>query len=124
MINKFKHLYPIDATGDAVIGDRVIFQKAIFIGRYPYGYFSHYEIIEAEILKDSYGEKKQQHTFTLKDINTNTIFKIKGRNLYRNGLYRKPWKDEQQRLIAQKEKHCRGNEARKIRDHRKDRKES
>jgi len=107
--------YCVDCTGDAVVGDTVCFDKAIFTGSFRSPVFSHYERVEGEIINDSYGAEKQQHTFTIK-LNCGVVVIIKGRNLYRNGLFRQPWQDEAQREILLAEKHKRGDRARAQRD--------
>lgn len=113
-----KDEYPICCTGDVVVGDKIWFPLAIFNGQYPYGEFSHYEQIEAIVAKDSYGIMKQQHTFTLAVLDQTAYMKIKGRRLYRNGVWRKPWANEGLRRTAQEEKHARGAKARKERQRR------
>ena len=107
--------YPIDCTGDAVVGDFVMFERAVFEGSYRRPVFVENETIHAEIIRDSYGADRQQHTFTLKTADGRTL-RIKGRNLYRNGTRRMAWPDESQRQLAQDEKHGRGNSARAVRD--------
>lgn len=106
--------YTIDCTGDCVVGDEVRFERAIFSGSYRRPNFIGTEIVEGVIIKDSYGAGKQQHTFTL-ELADGTKTLIKGRNLYRNGVYRKPWFDEAERKLVANEKHLRGNSARQIR---------
>lgn len=108
----------VDCTGDVVTGDYVFFEKAVFTGSYPNATFSHTEEMEGLVIKDSYGEKKQQHTFTIKEKSGNT-FRIKGRNLYRNGCKRYLWNDEEERKEALDEKHERGSIARKASRKRK-----
>lgn len=111
-------LYSIDCTGDACVGDEVRFEQAFFLGSYKNPKFSHFELVTGKIVKDSYGADKQQHTFTL-EFEDGSKKRIKGRNLYRNGLYRKPWADESQRQIELDEKHERGAAAREARAERK-----
>lgn len=108
----------VECTGNCVVGDHVRFERAIFSGSYKKPKFSHYELVTAKIVKDSYGEVKQQHTFTLEDERGNR-FLIKGRNLYSNRTWRKLWEDEHVREEALKEKYVRGNEARIARSHRR-----
>ena len=103
--------YCIDATGDACVGDEVCFERALFTGSFSKPKFNGYEKIQGKIIKDSYGKEKQQHTFTI-ELDDGEKILIKGRNLYRNGLYRKPWIDEASRKECLDEKHKRGNEAR------------
>jgi len=103
--------FSIDCTGDACVGDHVKFEIAEFTGRYRNSRFSHFSLQCGEIIKDSYGEKSQQHTFTIKRADS-TTFKIKGRNLYRNKTWRKKWENESLRRQALQEKHSRGNQAR------------
>lgn len=110
--------YIIDCTGDCVAGDYIKFERAVFTGKYPNAKFSHNEILEGEILSDSYGREKQQHTFTIL-LKSGVKIRIKGRNLYKNGVKRKLWPAEKEREHALNEKHARGNFARIERDIRK-----
>lgn len=112
--------YSINAKGDAVVGDKVRFEKAVFSGSFRSAKFERFELITGEIIKDSYGDAKQQHTFTLLLSNGEKMI-IKGRNLYRNGLWRKPWLNENQREQALIEKHRRGRQARSDRRERLER---
>jgi hypothetical protein len=102
--------YSIECTGDAVVGDEVRFERATFSGSFRNARFAGFEKITATIIRDSYGKNKQQHTFTL--AAGDEEIKIKGRNLYANGVWRKPWEDESQRDAALDEKHARGSIAR------------
>jgi hypothetical protein len=111
-------LYEIEATGDCCVGDYVRFDRALFAGSRTSPKFVGFERISGEIVKDSYGELKQQHTFTLLlEDGSKTL--IKGRNLYANGVWRKVWIDETQRETVLTEKHNRGDQARKERDARR-----
>ena len=113
--------YCICCTGDTVVGDRVRFDRATFGGSWRKPTFAGYERVTGEIIRDSYGADKQQHTFTLRIGGKHTGYeiRIKGRNLYRNGVWRKPWPDEAQRRAAVNEKHKRGARARAERFERK-----
>ena len=102
--------FNIECTGDACVGAHVKFEKTEFTGDRN-SKFSHFSLQCGEIIKDSYGAKAQQHTFTIKRVD-NTIFKIKGRNLYRNKTWRKKWENESLRKEALQEKYTRGNQAR------------
>lgn len=106
--------YGINCTGDAVIGDEVRFDRATFSGSFRNSNFAGFERVTGKIIRDSYGRDKQQHTFTLL-LNDGSELRIKGRNLYANGLFRKPWDDEASRCKAQDEKHARGDAARTAR---------
>lgn len=110
--------YPIKATGDCCVGDNVRFQRAVFTGSYRKPKFSHFENVCGKIVADSYGADKQQHTFTLLLVDGRKI-RIKGRNLYRNGVWREPWESEAERRAALAEKHKRGERAREARDARR-----
>lgn len=111
--------YSIDCKGDAVVGDEVAFEQAIFEGSFRSPQFIGYELIKGKILKESYGQEKQQHTFTIELIDGSRK-RIKGRNLYRNGIWRKPWGDESLRFEACDEKHHRGDAARSRRNERRE----
>ncbi len=117
-------LFEIDCTGDVCTGDIVLFKRAIFEGTYPNSVFSGYETIIGKIVKDSYGAKKQQHTFSVDVIYSDYTFyskniRIKGRNLYKNGTKRIEWENEEERKKVLSEKHKRGDKARKKRFERK-----
>lgn len=103
--------HTIRYTGDAVVGDEVAFERATFTGSFRNAKFAGFERIAGKIIRDSYGAAKQQHTFTIELLGGKTI-RIKGRNLYSNGVWRKPWADESLRLAAVAEKHGRGDRAR------------
>ena len=109
--------YSIECTGDAVVGDEVRFSRAKFTGSYRKPKFAGYEEVTGKIIKGSYGQDKQQHTFTL-DTGGEKPIRIKGRNVYREGTYRKPWDDESERQAGVDEKHLRGDAARAERDRR------
>lgn len=111
--------YSIDCTGDAVVGDEVRFDRATFAGSYRTPAFAGFERVTGKIVRDSYGRDKQQHTFTIELVNGDRLL-IKGRNLYRQAVYRRPWTDEVERAAAQTEKHARGSLARAVRNSRKE----
>ena len=109
--------YSVNCTGDVVVGDHIQFERAVFGGSYRRPVFLENETIEAEVVADSYGAEKQQHTFTLQKPD-GTTFRIKGRNVYRNGTRRQPWADEAIRRPLIDEKHARGDRARSARRER------
>lgn len=112
-------LHTIDCTGDCVCGDKVCFERATFSGSFRKPKFAGFERIAGEIINDSYGADKQQHTFTIRLADGSTTM-IKGRNLYANGVWRQPWLDEAARKHAADEKHQRGDRARKARQIRRE----
>lgn len=109
--------HTICCTGDCVVGDQVSFDRATFSGSYRKPKFAGFERITGTIIRDSYGAAKQQHTFTIELPDGSTTC-IKGRNLYANGVWRKPWPNETSRHAALDEKHSRGNCARAARQDR------
>lgn len=109
--------FTINCTGDAVNGDEVRFERATFTGSFRNAKFAGFEMITGKIVRDSYGRDKQQHTFTLELADGSSLC-IKGRNLYKSGVWRKPWTDETARHAAVDEKHARGDRARAVREHR------
>lgn len=105
--------YDLNCTGNCCIGDKIAFFNAGKSGDKLYG----------EIIRESYGEAKQQHTFTIKMEATGESLLIKGRNLYKNGVLRKVWEDESKRVTVLAEKHQRGDEARAAAKRRKQQRE-
>lgn len=118
--------FSINCTGDVVSGDHIRFNEGVFSGSYRKPKFQGERIIEARVIRDSYGDAKQQHTFTLEvtasegedALPVGKTIRRKGRNVYRNGTHRKPWGNETQRGEALEEKHQRGDNARAARQHR------
>jgi len=106
--------YTTNCTGDVCVGDEVRFERATFTGSYRNAKFAGFEMVTGKIIGDSYGAAKQQHTFTL-ELEDGSTTRIKGRNLYANGVYRKEWEDEGARNMALDEKHGRGDAARAAR---------
>jgi len=107
----------IDCTGDACVGDFVEFERATFTGSHRKPKFAGMVTVRGEIIRESYGKEKQQHTFTIL-LEDGTTTRIKGRNLYANGCRRRRWADETQRRAVLDEKHERGAAARARRDQR------
>ena len=104
-------LYKLNATGDVCVGDEVCFERATFSGSFRKPTFDGFEKVEGEVVADSYGKQKQQHTFTIR-LAAGQTTRIKGRNLYKNGVWRKKWSDEKKRQEILDEKHGRGAQAR------------
>lgn len=109
--------YTRDITGDACQGDKVMFARAKFKGSRRSPRFAGIEVITGRIVRDSYGQSKQQHTFTIK-VGADTM-RIKGRNLYSIAVFAKP-REEQERAKALDEKHDRGSLASERRHYRKE----
>jgi hypothetical protein len=70
-----------------VKGTILKFEEPIFIGSYPKVKFSYNAIHTVEVIKDSYGSLKGQHSFTLKVIESTEklvgdTFRKMGRNIY------------------------------------------
>ena len=119
----------INATGDICVGDRIIYEENVyppnnhFKRKSPLGVRSVY----AEVLRDSYGEAKQQHTFTIRVIKSSGVhplesgreYRRKGRTIYGSGVKRELWENEKTRDRVLTEKHSRGRVARRARDIRK-----
>ena len=104
----------------------MLFAEAVFSGSWRRPKYAGSRTIEARIVADSYGAEKQQHTFTLEVIaaagynapEPGAKILRKGRNLYRNTLYRAFWPDESERPTALAEKCVRGDQARAAREAR------
>ena len=119
--------FTIDATGDACVGDEILFSEAVFSGSYRNAKYLGDRRIAARIVKDSYGADRQQHTFSLVVIASDGVEPLaggattrrKGRNVYRNRTMRKRWTDEASRKAALDDKHARGSAARSARDARR-----
>jgi len=76
---------------DLTVNTKIKLKDAVFVGVYPNAYFSHYRNIVGTIIRDSYGAKKGQHTFTIlieesddNDIAVGSKIMRKGRNVYPN----------------------------------------
>ena len=115
------------ARGDVVTGDTIRFTESVWGGSYRKPRHLGSRTVEAEVLNDSYGVDKQQHTFTLRVISSTGLdaleagktIRRKGRNIYRGEPERLQWSDESERQLAAAEKHKRGDTARAARDERR-----
>jgi len=115
------------ARGDVVTGDMIRFTESVWGGSYRKPRHLGSRTVEAEVLNDSYGVDKQQHTFTLRVISSTGLdaldagktIRRKGRNIYRGEPERLQWSDESERQLAAAEKHQRGDIARAARDERR-----
>tara|TARA_Y100000034_G_C6700271_1_gene308781 strand:- start:101 stop:652 length:552 start_codon:yes stop_codon:yes gene_type:complete len=115
------------ARGDVVTGDTIRFTESVWGGSYRKPRHLGSRTVEAEVLNDSYGVDKQQHTFTLRVISSTGLdaleagktIRRKGRNIYRGEPERLQWSDESERQLAAAEKHQRGDIARAARDERR-----
>ena len=103
--------YTENVTGDVATGAKVIFARATFEGSYKRPRFSGIEVISGTVTSDSYGAKKQQHTFSIKT--SKGSMRIKGRNLYSIAVFAKP-RCAEERQASLDEKHERGDRAREI----------
>lgn len=113
------------STNDIVTGDTILFSEAVFEGSFRNPKYVGDRTILCKIIKDSYGSEKQQHTFTLEvfdveGISTDEILnkktiRRKGRNIYKNGVLRMLWNDENEREKVAEGKHRRGSAAREER---------
>jgi hypothetical protein len=130
--NNFLKNFTIDCTGDVCVGDTIHYTETVWGGSHKKPINMGERHIIAKVIKDSYGKKKQQHTFTLLVVDSygySPLFKNikvirKGRNIYRNGTLRKEWSNEEERLEVLNEKHQRGSIARVDRQIRRIRKEN
>ncbi|GEM_PF-972890 len=121
--------FNLDATGDVVQGDVIQFKEAVFTGTWKKPVYAGDRIITGRVVKESYGEDKQQHTFTLQLLDIQGTksdeympgmeIRRKGRNVYKNGVRRQEWVDETLRDEVANEKHERGGKARYIRNQNK-----
>jgi hypothetical protein len=115
------------AHGDVVTGDTIRFTESVFGGSYRKPRYLGSRAIRAQVVRDSYGAAKQQHTFTLRVIRstgfdaleTGKMIRRKARNVYRGEPDRLRWVDEPERDLVAAEKHERGDVARATRDDRR-----
>lgn len=103
--------HTICCTGDVCLSDNIAFSKATFSGSYRNARFDGFEMIIGQVVNESYGADRGQHTFTILKRDGEKLL-IKGRNLYAQGVWRKPWESEEARKLILEEKHARGEAAR------------
>ncbi|ESQ31167.1 hypothetical protein EUTSA_v10004096mg [Eutrema salsugineum] len=130
-----KVLYPISSfaincKGDVCKGDTVLFTQKVH-QKYEKvkgsGKIMGRRTVAGQVVKESYGTAKQQHTFTIEVLWCEGIQKlpplypllVKGRNLYRLMTLRQRWADEEDRVKVLSEKHSRGAAARRVMRERK-----
>ncbi|KAK4719116.1 hypothetical protein R3W88_017454 [Solanum pinnatisectum] len=128
--------FVLNCKGDACTRDVVMFEQNVYemfsiASRSATGPPCGTRIVAGRIVKESYGAKKQQHTFTVevlwskgeKPLSPLHPLLIKGRNLYRLKTLRQKWDDEAERQKILSEKHARGSVARSSRETRVQEKE-
>ncbi|KAJ8560134.1 hypothetical protein K7X08_004192 [Anisodus acutangulus] len=123
--------FVLNCKGDACTGDVVMFEQNVYemfniASKSATGPPCGTRIVAGRIVKESYGAKKQQHTFTVevlwskgeKPLPPLHPLLIKGRNLYRLETLRQKWDNEAERQKILSEKHARGFVARSNRETR------
>jgi hypothetical protein len=109
-----------------VAGDVIRFRERVFRGKFPWRKRRGSRTVIARVLRESYGAKRQQHTFTIEVISCEgndplapgTMLRRKGRNFYRMAK-RRLWDDETARLVALEEKYARREVMKEARRERK-----
>lgn len=76
---------------DITVGTKLRFRESVFTGSYPNAAFSHTREIVGIVVKESYGKKTGQHTFTIQveTCDDNSYYqddkiRRKGRNVYKD----------------------------------------
>ncbi|KAB5564027.1 hypothetical protein DKX38_004081 [Salix brachista] len=123
--------FVLDCKGDACKGDVVMFVQNVYekyniASRSASGPPIGTRMVAGQIVHESYGAAKQQHTFTIEVLwskGENPLpplhpLLIKGRNVYRMKTLRQRWEDEGERRRILLEKHLRGSLARSNRETR------
>ena len=122
----------INVMGDICTGDTIVFTESIFAGSFRNPRKIGERKVCANIISESYGKLKQQHTFTLLIIESSGVQPLKvgktylrkGRNIHRGDPHRAIWADEALRVRVLAEKHSRGRVASLSRNARKSGKEN
>ncbi|KAJ7561653.1 hypothetical protein O6H91_03G036300 [Diphasiastrum complanatum] len=117
--------FVVYCKGDVCCGDVVLFQQKVYdkfsvVTRSAQGPPLGKRVIAGRVVKESYGAKKQQHTFTIEVLWSSGLrplapmaqLMVKGRNLYRHKIFRQRWTNEDERKKVIQEKHVRGEVAR------------
>ncbi|XP_023641848.1 zinc finger CCCH domain-containing protein 62 isoform X2 [Capsella rubella] len=122
--------FVINCKGDVCKGDTVLFTQKVH-QKYEKmnwsGKIMGRRTVAGQVVKESYGTAKQQHTFTIEVLWCEGTHKlpplypllVKGRNLYRLMTLRQRWANEADRVKVLSEKHSRGAAARKVMRERK-----
>ncbi|GJP35919.1 hypothetical protein CLOM_g20460 [Closterium sp. NIES-68] len=115
--------FSINCTGDVCRKDVVLFRQRIFKGHSKKSKCIGCRMVAGRVVMESYGEKKQQHTFTVEVIWSTGLqalppmkqLLVKGRYLYKHRTFRQRWTNEAERVAVIGEKHARGDKARSVR---------
>ncbi|CAI7865549.1 unnamed protein product [Closterium sp. NIES-54] len=113
----------INCTGDVCRKDVVLFRQRIFKGHSKKSKCLGCRMVAGRVVMESYGEKRQQHTFTVEVIWSTGLqalppmkqLLVKGRFLYKHKTFRQRWANEAERIAVIGEKHARGDKARSVR---------
>lgn len=110
----FPNDYETNVTGDACAGDEIVFGESVFTGSWRRARYAGCRVVRAKIIRDSYGEKCGQHTFTL-ELQDGSTVRRKARNVYANWTMART-RNPVERKTALDDKHERGDAARRRRE--------
>ena len=118
----------IPATGDVVAGDEIRFTESVWAGSHRKPIYCGDRFVRGDVLRESYGAAKQQHTFSIlvressgvSALEPGAKIRRKGRNVYKGRPSRLQWADESDRDAVAAEQHARGAAARADRDQRRE----
>ena len=110
--------FDIDSD-DVVAGDAIEFREEVRAGGWRNPQRLGERLVRGRVLRDSYGERRQQHTFMIEverstgadALEPGAVIRRRAGNLYRHGTRRAPWSDENARKEALAETHARGDRA-------------
>lgn len=113
-IKDFKNREDISTERDATKGDVILFSEAVFRGKFPNAKYDRDRNILGIIEKESYGDKRGQHSFKIRVLDSDDINISEGDRIIRKGrnVYGKDF--QMIRLASEQElqdKHDRGQEA-------------
>jgi len=89
--------YSILCAGDAVVGDKITFRRAVMKYKSGLYTFDKYDLIIGKIIKET-------PKFYMIEKSDGDTLQIMQKVMYKEQLFRKPWTDESQREELAKEK--------------------
>lgn len=97
--------FTVSCVGNITTGDVVVFEEAVSLGKHT-KYLGNRTVV-AEVIKDHYDES-QQHIFTFlilycagtDPLEKNSVEVRRASLIYRRGVMRKPWDNEDSRPVS------------------------
>lgn len=85
--------YAIECAGEVIVGDEIAFSRGVFTGAYPACVFIGYETVRGTVISCGSAVLAGNRLYTMRTL-SGARTRIAAHNIYKHGVWRKPWDDE------------------------------